>query len=68
LACGGSIDDVHIHEQRVEHTTHVEELCPILVVAREACDLPGGYYADLAQADLGSQVLEAITPSSKRRG
>ena len=61
---GGVIEAVAVGDERVGHRAQVEQLIPVGVVAGEARHLDPQDDADLPEADVGDEVLEAL-PSAR---
>jgi hypothetical protein len=60
------IDAVGVGDQRVGHRAQVQHLVPVGVAPRQPRDLDPEHDPDLAQADIGDELLEAVAAPRAR--
>ena len=68
VAVPRGVDRLPVHQHRVHHAAHLDQLLPVAAVAGEARHLPRGDGPDLAEADLGHHPLEARAGDAARGG
>ena len=59
VALAGRVDGLLVHQNRVDHPAHLDQLLPVPAVAGEPRRFPGGHRADLAETDLRHHAVES---------
>jgi hypothetical protein len=54
-----AIDGFQIDQDRIDHTTHLDEVLPLPTIPGESRHLTGGNTADVAQTDFGHDAFKA---------
>ena len=62
----GAVDTILVHDQRIAESADLQQPVPVAAVAGQPRYLQSQHDAGAAQADLGHQLLEALTV--RRRG